>query len=1036
MQSILVNVIHHPVERRNVTVIEVPFHRQTIGRLKEQVVPHQDVLAGINGRQVDDSARVSAGDKVVFISAAADPATFTFMGIEGLGWWAIGAYVAVSIGLSYLGGVLFGPDMKQPDDMPAGQSFGWKPRTTRAQGGPHPMCWGKNMHHGNIVARWTDVDVSGNEILYMILDYSRGPVKGITGTVYFNDQPSTSFPGVTIQERTGTMNQTAMTGFEKNKLEYTPEGWQITHDGGPRTWTSPNNFFDDLEYTFECSRGLWYRHKSGGLGAMTISMKVEISERDEDDWTTIFEDSISGLQFEPLYKAYKVSEQGFNCVHGKQYELKFTRVSADNTSERISDEIWLRSVREVVDVAFTRPGKALLGITAPATSSLSGNIDVKFEAEDRLVNIFNGTSWSIGFSRNRAWVDLDALTQPAISGDGNGGGPFTIERYEGIDPSRVDLAFFYEWASWCADQVTDGSGGTEDRMTCDHIVDYATNVWELIYSIAQIGRMYPYWQGSILTGWVDKAENETFDLVTFDNVMVRSWKNSWAGYGEKAGGIEVFYQDALHGYERKSRPIPNEESGDYTRIVAVEGIGVKSHTLATRVGNHALQRNKLIKNINSVRMHKDALRYRLGKVVRLQSNVPNWGATYRVIKSEAANTVELDRACTASPGDIIYIRSFDEVNQKVAVDSYTVDSVAGKVVTIAETWDVTPVKNNIFAVGAAGAIKTRRIINMRHTADNYFDVEFETYDADLHDSDSIDPQVTDADYACPQPPAAPERPLTRWDVLDLISKVVTPQIDVDSPATSNCTWTGDDVDTVSWSKTDAAEPIIFRYKGTSYEITPDSTTDEFIYWDPDFTTLFKTTNDAAVAVTLGKWYMCRNVAGVAYPTVPFPSVHAGVLQAATITAAYGQIADAAIETAKIKDLAVETLKIKDEAVTVPASVYTAGAVNPQTLSFTTSGKSLFIHASFRFTIHWTSSSDTELKWYKVQIKRDTTVIFDSGNYCKWGWASLDLVDQIAFGFTDDVAAGTYTYSILLVGLTGDADYGASNFSLFIIETKK
>jgi len=44
-----------------------------------------------------------------------------------------------------------------------------------------------------------------------------------------------------------------------------------------------------------------------------------------------------------------------------------------------------------------------------------------------------------------------------------------------------------------------------------------------------------------------------------DALRLRVFK---ADYGEKAGGIEVFYQDALHGYERKSRPIPNEESGD------------------------------------------------------------------------------------------------------------------------------------------------------------------------------------------------------------------------------------------------------------------------------------------------------------------------------------------------------------------------------------------------------------------------------------------------------------------------------------------
>ena len=320
---------------------------------------------------------------------------------------------------------------------------------------------------------------------------------------------------------------------------------------------------------------------------------------------------------------------------------------------------------------------------------------------------------------------------------------------------------------------------------------------------------------------------------------------------------------------------------------------------------------------------------------------------------------------------------------------------------------------------------------MRYAADNFFDVELETYAPTLFDSDSIDPQVMDADYVCPQPQAAPDRPMTRWDVLDLISKVVTPQIDVDSPVTSNCTWTGSGGDTVAWSKTDAAEPIIFRYKGTSYEITPDSTTEEFIYWDPNFTTLFKTTNDAATAVTLGKWYMCRNVAGAAYPTVPFPSVHAGVLQAGTITAAYGQIANAAITTAKIADLAVETLKIKDEAVTVPSSSFVAasisfkvGWVTTHTLTITSTGSPLLIGFSL------VAYPITGIR-LGCRLKRDANVLVTFGPVALWD----GTYQPVSFVYADTPAANTYTYTVQCQE-TVDNTAAATNRSMYVIETKK
>jgi len=126
--------------------------------------------------------------------------------------------------------------------------------------------------------------------------------------------------------------------------------------------------------------------------------------------------------------------------------------------------------------------------------------------------------------------------------------------------------------------------------------------------------------------------------------------------------------------------------------------------------------------------------------------------------------------------------------------------------------------------------------------------------------------------------------VTRQDVTDLISQLVPPQPDIDMPVTSNLTWSGNDVDTVSWEKTDEADDITFRYRGVTYSITPDSTTDEFIYWNPSYSTVFLTTNLASTALEAGNWLMCVNTAGVAHPANAIQLLHAGVILAGTIRA--------------------------------------------------------------------------------------------------------------------------------------------------------
>lgn len=929
-QSIQVCIVHHPIETRNVTVVEIPFRRQSLAEIKHQFTNGQEVRAVLDSKEIEpgawSSTPVPADSKVILVPAAAGPleALWVFE-IFGVMVGTILVNAAWAMAMVYLGGVLFGQSIPEPGGAKeGGQSFAWNPITTQKAGGVRPHCYGTNMHYGNVVARWTDVDDSGDEVLYMILDYGDGPVKGKgANIVYLNDQPVGNFPGVSVQERLGTFNQTCMEGFEENKLEYKMSGGLVTNSGdpGPMTWTSPNNFFDDLEYTLSWPRGLYYYDDMGDRRSHGVGVKVQISERGLNTWTTLMDTTINGDQLAPVYKAYRVSKQGFICEHGKQYDLKYSKTSTDQTDGRHGDEFRVRNIREVVKVAFTRPGKALIGIRALATDRLSGHINVKFVADDKLVNIYNGSTWEIGFTRNRAWITLAEFTQPIISGDGDGN-PWVIERYEGLDPSMVDLAFFYEWAEWCAQQVLDGKGGTEDRMTCDIICDYQTDVWSLGYELSQVGRMYPYWQGTILTGWIDKAVDEVFDLVTMDNTMLRSWRSGWAGHGEMAGEIDVFFKDRQEGYERKSHLVPNEDAGSYKRNVSIEGIGVTGKALATRVGNHILQRNKLIKNVNSVRMWKDALRYRLGKVVRLQSNIPGWGKSYRVIVSEANNTCVLDRVIEASAGDILYVKSYDEVNKRVSLDSYTVASAAGRTVTIAETWDVTPARDNIAAIGMPGDIKLRRIVKMRHTVDNYFDVDFETYDEVLFDSDDIPPYIDNPDYCWPQPASPLTKPITQWESIDLISQMIPPQPDIDVPWTSNLEWNGDNVDTISWSKRDAAKPILFRYHGVTHEITPDSTTDDFIYWDPNYTTQFRTTNVISVALAGDNWLVCTNKDGIAHPVILNSPMDGQIIEVGTIDTA--QLVNLAITTEKLNALAVTLAKIDNNA--VDATKIVAGSI--------------------------------------------------------------------------------------------------------------
>lgn len=951
-------------------------------------------------------------------------------------------YVALPSGLAYLGGKLLAQDLPEAEDeIQSSQSYGWNPHVTQTEGIPRPRAYGKNMHYGNITAKWVSVS-SSREKLHMIIDHGDGPTKGVgNNTIYLDDQPLNNFSGVTTYERRGTMNQTVIPGFEKTRLDYNLNA-ELFKDR-PIYFTTPNDFFDDIIFNICFPNGMFYYHSDGGLRDGMAHIEVNIKTlHSGGGWTQILDEHLEHCTFSPHFYSYKVSDL-YNIERGKQYKLSFNR--SDTPAASGANNMYIKSVQEVIDIPFTRPGKALLGISAIATEQLSGNLDVKVVREDRIINTYDGTNWILKYSRNRAWIVWDILTQPVIVGDG-GDIPYSVVRYEGIDPQHLDLEFFHTWADFCEVQVPDGYGEYEDRCACDLIVDDFTDIFTLAHRIAEVGRAHIYWSGHILTGWIDTTA-PVVDLVTMDNIMHKTWKNVWAVKDELAGVAEVFYKDSRQGYERMSADSADEDAGGFRNAISLEGEGITTRGAALHYAYYLLERNRLIRNTNQFQVYKDGFRYKLGDVIRLQCKIANWGHAFRVISS-TINTVTVDRSATSeiNGGDVLHVRSYDTMIEEVVTDSYIVESVVDKVITVTENWDFAPIKGNLIAIGSVEDIKLRRITKLEPTADNYFNVTVETYDSDLFLTDAIDPDCPNRNYVWPGPTIPTISPVTRAEIeaINIIAASASPPIinftpiltnvkwddeeikdsfegpfnwitgspgntgpqrwgamsfkttktykvtaieipimrytsfdfgtlvagirNVNQPhfnpigedlcvgsilatsipakeeyqwvripivngaelefnteysivvrtpvcdPSSDIYWTGDGVypdgysnghydvsddwgvtwlfvpgyefmdlcfrvcgECVSWESFDEINPILFRILGVTYEITPGSTTSKYVYWDPNFPTVFCSTNDLNIAIMSGNWMVCINDDGTAYPQNMGQFIHGGTL---------------------------------------------------------------------------------------------------------------------------------------------------------------
>jgi len=725
-------------------------------------------------------------------------------------------------------------------------------KTTQQEGISRPRNYGMNLLSGNIVESWTSLEdtwgpyihpdgVVKMEVQNLIIDYGDGPDGGIeAGQIYINEQLIENVSDVEYQERRGTMNQTCMTGFEKKKKEI-KVGQELLTADDPFVLTTIHNWADDVEFTMCFPDGLITRSKDNAPWTTTVQFLIEVSIKDADDWTTVFDGTMSDMTDQPCFKLYSINTLvPGTIVAGNLYDIRFTRVAPADAQPYLVNRSVVRSIREVRDVAYTRPGRCLLGIRAVVSSALT-DLDVKVVRKGRIIATYDATgAETLEYSNDRSWVTFDVLSLPVISGDGTGPNPYKIERYEGEHPRYLDMDFFYDWSVFCNVEIDDGYGGTEPRCPCNISFSSPTKAMQIAEGIAAAGRANLYRKGNLLTGWIDDTVATAIDLVTMDAMMEKSWESDWAEPDEQSGAIDVAFSDANRGYEEDFAEYSDENAGSYRDIIRIPGIGLPTRGTAIHFGRFLLESERLILNTNKFKVAKAGFRYKPGRVIRLQCKPANWGAGFRVLSSTADTiTVDRDAEADVTAGDAIYIRTYDTVAKAVVTELYVVDSVVGAIIKATTNWDPAPVLDNLVAVGTVGDIKLRRIIRIDSTQDNYFKVEVQTYDGELYVSDDYVPLHPDDAYNYPGITPSGMNPLPALPP-------VAPPPDVNEAATSNITWSLA-AGTITWAKTDGDFDCTFIINGVSYAITPDDTTLKYVYWDPLSPNVFLATDDEDVA---------------------------------------------------------------------------------------------------------------------------------------------------------------------------------------------
>ncbi len=508
-----------------------------------------------------------------------------------------------------------------------------------------------NTLQSNTIARVIDV-VSEGEI--------GGLVDGLK-SVYFDDTAvmnsdgSYNFSGVKITERTGTPDQTYVSGFPSVESEVVV-GLEVLKTT-PITRTITDADATAVRVKVQIPALTRQDTSTGDLGGYSVTFRIDIKPNG-GTWGTAPLDiatnpvTISGKTTSPYEASYRIAlPEG-----GAPWDIRVVRITDDQTTlgANIQARTYWSTYTIVVDNKLQYPDTALFGVEVDAQQfsqevpsrayevyGLKILVPQNYDPATRsYTGLWNGT-FKRAWSDNPAWVLYDILTN---------------KRYGlGTSISSINLDKFslYEIAQYCDELVDDGFGGLEPRYTFNGVLNTREEAYRVIAAISSCFRGMVYWSSGMVTATTDKPADPV-KLVTPANVIDGAFNYQGSSLKSRHSVAVVRYNDPDNGYDSGVVVVEDPEMVQQMGWVPTPDIsayGCTSKGQAYRLGKWTLDAERYSTEVVSYKAALDHADIKPGDIVSIAD--PHYaGARYggRLV-SASGSTLVLDDYISLSGGE-------------------------------------------------------------------------------------------------------------------------------------------------------------------------------------------------------------------------------------------------------------------------------------------------------------------------------------------------------------------------------------------------
>ncbi len=510
-----------------------------------------------------------------------------------------------------------------------------------------------------------------------------------------------NFQDVTFNPRFGTSGQTKVEGIESSS-SVTAVGITVTQSS-PVTRQITNSNVDAVNVTITFPQ-LQRATDQGDLLGSSVQLKIAV-QYNSGGFTDVIDDTVTGRSADAYQRDYRVNLTGAFPV-----DIRVTRVTADSSTSSLINAFTWTSFGEIIDDANTYANSAYaslrldsmqfqsiptrkyrirgIKVRIPGAGASSSGTPTVDSTTGRIIYpdgyIFNGVMGAAQWCSCPAMVLLDLLLDTRY-GFGNH-----------ITESSLDLFSFVTASKFANTLVSDGFGGQEARFSCNVNIQSSSEAFDLINELAGVMRCMPIWSAGSIQLAQDSPKDASY-LFNLANVTEEGFSYSGSGLKTRNTVISVSY------FNMDSREIDYEVYED-TASIAKFGViikQVKGFACTSRGQARRLAKAILFAEQNESEIVAFATSIDSGVVVRPGAVIdiadPVRSGVRRGGRVTAATTTQItvdDTAATDLPTS--NNPTLSVVLPNGTVETKTVQSIAGAVITVASAYSDTPNVNTVW----------------------------------------------------------------------------------------------------------------------------------------------------------------------------------------------------------------------------------------------------------------------------------------------------------------------------------------------------